>query len=151
MIANRVSPQTCVRKVRSPHCLEGGLTAGPLLLPGLPWILLVSCSWVVGFLRSLLAVEFGAGPFFPPGCPAMPAPEVWLLGDVWVCARAGNVTMASMAMAPVRRIILGSRASIAPVELQNRCSVPDHGSPAPYAGSVVLRKNPNGPLLTTRI
>jgi len=87
----------------------------------------------------------GAGPFFPPGCPAMPAPEFWLLGDVWVCARAGNATMASMAMAPVRRIILGSRASIAPVELQNRCSVPDHGSPASYAGSIVLRKNRAAP------
>jgi hypothetical protein len=84
---------------------EGGMTAGPLLPPGLPCILLVSCGEVLELVCCEVALcpGFAAGPFLFPGCPAMPAPELVALGlfvtGLLVCAKAGDASMASMAAA----------------------------------------------------
>ena len=80
----------------------------------------------------MFAVEFGAGPFSPPGWPAIPTPEFWLLGGDGVWAKAGNATMARMAMAPVRRkVIWNSGWVITREELRNQRPVPGIGSPPP--------------------
>ena len=60
------------------YCFAGVLTAGPLLLPGLPGILLVSGNTVL--ICPELPPDPAAGPFVLPGCPAIPAPEFGLVG-----------------------------------------------------------------------
>jgi hypothetical protein len=116
--------------VRPPKCLkptalaplgyfapEGGLSDGPLSLPGCPGILDESC-WRTARLWSLVSEPvvvsdegFAAGPLLLPGLPGMPAPEFCPLGAVtWpppegavVCAEAGSVTIAS-AVAPMSNL-----------------------------------------------
>jgi len=56
------------------------MTAGPLLPPGLPGTLLVSCNAAVEFVCVESCPGFTAGPFLLPGCPAMPVPELFALG-----------------------------------------------------------------------
>jgi hypothetical protein len=80
--------------------LEGGLTAGPLLLPGNPGTL--AASWFRPSPEStaepVVALGgFTAGPLLLPGCPGIPpAPEFGLAGCCWLdcafCAKAGVVT-----------------------------------------------------------
>jgi hypothetical protein len=79
--------------------LEGGLTAGPLLLPGNPGTL--AASWFRPSPEStaepVVALGgFTAGPLLLPGCPGIPAPEFGLVGCCWLdcafCAKAGVVT-----------------------------------------------------------
>jgi hypothetical protein len=95
---------------------DGGLTAGPLLLPGCPGILDESC-WRTARFCSLMSEpvvsdeDFAAGPLLLPGLPGIPAPEFCPLGTVtWppsrgavFCAEAGSVMIAS-AIAPVSNL-----------------------------------------------
>jgi hypothetical protein len=76
---------------------EGGLSDGPLSLPGCPGILDESC-WRSARLWSLVSEPvvvsdegFAAGPLLLPGLPGMPAPEFCPLGAVtWPPPRRGR-------------------------------------------------------------
>jgi hypothetical protein len=95
---------------------DGGVTAGPLLLPGLPGILLVSCCEEVELFGCELTrscPDLAAGPFLLPGWPAIPAPEFCALGAVAaglpaVCAPAGTASK-TITVVAFSRFIVTSR------------------------------------------
>jgi hypothetical protein len=109
---------------------DGGFTDGPLLLPGWPGILLVSCTrpglFCVAPEPAVPCGPFTAGPLLFPGRPGVPAPEFGAVGaggfDGVFCANAGAVINASAATAPLRNLIMSVLSPSCPVSFVIRAS-----------------------------